>query len=69
MMSLTLAFLTNLAFLHNDQKEKELNLALEGCSEYYQNQTNRLNIKLEKYVRPEESRFQFFYNVALVAGQ
>ena len=56
-------------FCDNDMKKEELNLALEGCSEYYQNQSNRLNIKLEKYVRPEETRLQFFSNAALVAGQ
>ena len=50
-------------------KKEELNLALEGCSDYYQNPSNRLNIKLEKYVRPEESRLQFFFNAAIVAGQ
>ena len=51
-----------------EEKEKELRNALESCPDFYKNSTNRLKIKPEVEVRPKETRLEFYYNVALVAG-
>ena len=51
-----------------EQKKLDLNNALESCPEYYKNESNRLRITSEEFVRHETTKLGNYFYLAILAG-